>query len=163
MYRFSYKTFAYMCILKCQPKYFPVILFCLFYETGCLCVSLAVLELVLQTKLTSNPEICLSLLSRVLGRLPLPPSLPYCFYDQFSSQRNPYKPKSCCCSYGSLISLGEGLKKSFRIYQYLTPTFCLWVQLLYHFPATFSSISPLQMLHLWCPSHIHIHSLTKHS
>ena len=36
-------------------------LFVLFFETGILCIALAVLELTLQTRLASNSEICLPL------------------------------------------------------------------------------------------------------
>ena len=41
----------------------PFVLFCfvLFFETGFLCIALAVLELTLQTRLASNSEICLPL------------------------------------------------------------------------------------------------------
>jgi hypothetical protein len=42
---------------------FCFVLFCFVFETGFLCIALAVLELTLYTRLASNPEI----------RLPLPP------------------------------------------------------------------------------------------
>ena len=38
-----------------------------FFETGFLCIALSVLELTLYTRLASNSEICLPLLSQVLG------------------------------------------------------------------------------------------------
>jgi hypothetical protein len=38
-----------------------VCLFCFVFETGFLCVALAILELTLQTRLALNSEICLSL------------------------------------------------------------------------------------------------------
>ena len=38
-----------------------------FFETGFLCIAVAVLELILQTRQASNSEICLPLLPRVLG------------------------------------------------------------------------------------------------
>jgi hypothetical protein len=44
---------------------FLFVCFVLFYETGFLCVALAVLELTLKTRLVSNSEI----------RLPLPPGV----------------------------------------------------------------------------------------
>jgi hypothetical protein len=49
----------------CLPPCFTLFIYsvCLFFETGLLCIALAVLELTLKTRLASNSEI----------RLPLPP------------------------------------------------------------------------------------------
>jgi hypothetical protein len=55
-------------LFTAEPSISPVLVLgfvclflCLFFETGFLCVALAVLELTLQTKLALNSEICLSL------------------------------------------------------------------------------------------------------